>query len=63
MGVLAAWIQHLIGGSVRLFDSGNNLTTDGTVGVVTIDQTEKMRRDSEGQLLSCKDGPRPFFGG
>jgi hypothetical protein len=61
MRVLTAWIGHVIGRIIALLDSGDYLPTDRAVGVVTLDEIEIMRSDSQRQLGSGKKNPRSLL--
>ena len=43
MAVLAARISHLPRGSLGLLNAWQHLPTDGAIGIVTVDEIEKMR--------------------
>jgi hypothetical protein len=63
MRIFAARIGHFDWRPVRLFDPGDDLAADRTIWVLGIDEIEKMRSNSQCQLISREDNSSAFFAG
>lgn len=50
VGVFATRVGHFGGVGVGLFDPGNDLTTNGAIGIRGVDQVEEVGRDRGGKL-------------
>lgn len=60
VGVLATGVRHFLGGVPAFLDARNDLAADRAVGIVTVDEIEKVRRDGHGQLGAGEEDTSAF---
>ena len=63
VSVLSERIEALLLADHHLTRAGNDLLANRAVGIVTVDQVEKIRGDRERQLLVCKGAASLLVGG
>ena len=61
VGVLAAGICHFLRGRPALLDTRDHLAADRAIGIVFVDQVEKVRGDGHRQLRAGEQHARAFL--
>ena len=62
MAIFAAGVSHFIGSSPAFFHARNDLTANWAIGIVAIDELEKMRSDGHRKFVTSQQYACAFFG-
>ena len=58
--IFAARVRHVVGRRPGLLDPRDDLAPDRAIGIVRLDQVEKMRRDRKSEFVARKQHARPL---
>ena len=59
--IFTARIRHVVGRRPGFLDPRDDLTPDRAVGIIALDQVEKMRRDGERELVAREQNARALL--